>query len=60
MEPPIALTRPFKDTVCARLESDPAFKYRLLVETAKYLQENEGDTCEEILSGYLGGSAETT
>ena len=49
----MALTRAFKDTVLARVRSDPDFRDALLTEGVNALLEGDVDTGKTILRDYI-------
>lgn len=49
----MALTRDFKDTVLARINSDPEFKVALLVEGINAFLEGDIDTGKAVLLDYI-------
>src|SRR6185437_2147326 len=52
----MALTRSFKETVKARVASDPAFKEVLLAEGLNALLEGDLDTGNAVLRGYINAT----
>lgn len=52
----MALTRSFKDTVVARVASDPAFKEALLLEGVNALIDGEMATGKAILRDYINAT----
>jgi len=52
----MALTRSFKETVQARVASDPAFKQALLTEGLNALLEGDLDTGKAVLRDYINAT----
>ena len=52
----MGLTRNFKDTVCARVEADPAFREALLREGIESLLGGDVDTGKAILRDYINAT----
>lgn len=52
----MALTRSFKETVKARVVSDPAFKEALLTEGLNALLEGDLDTGKAVLRDYINAT----
>jgi DNA-binding phage protein len=52
----MALTRSFKETVMARVASDPAFKQALLTEGLNALFEGDLDTGKAVLRDYINAT----
>lgn len=52
----MALTRAFKDTVCARIERDPAFRDALLTEALKTILDGDLATGQTILRDYINAT----
>ena len=52
----MALTRAFKQTVQARVASDPAFKLALLTESLSALLEGDLDTGKAVLRDYINAT----
>lgn len=51
----MALTRDFKETVQARIATDPAYRTALLREGVECLLSGDLDTGKAILRGYISG-----
>jgi len=52
----MALTRKFRDTVKARIESEPGFGEALFAEAVNALLENDLDTGKAILRDYINAT----
>ena len=52
----MTLTRSFKETVKARVASDPAFKEALLTESLNALLEGDLDTGKAVLRDYINAT----
>lgn len=52
----MALTRRFKDTVAARIRSDPAYADALLSEGVQYLLDGDLATGKALLRDYINGT----
>jgi len=52
----MALTRSFKETVKARVASDPAFREALLTEGLTALREGDLDTGKAVLRDYINAT----
>lgn len=52
----MALTRDFKDTVCARAQSDPQFRLALIEEAVESLVRGDLDSGRSILSNYINAT----
>lgn len=52
----MALTRSFKETVRARVATDPAFKQALLTEGVSALLEGDLDTGKAVLRDYINAT----
>ena len=53
------LTRDFKETVQARVRSDPEFRRALLKESVESLLEGDVDTGKAVLRDYINGREAT-
>ena len=49
----MSLTISFKETVRARVRSDPVFRDALLIEAARALLEGDLETCRAVLRDYI-------
>ena len=52
----MALTRDFKETIQARVESDPAFREELLKEGVECLLSGDVDTGKAVLRDYINAT----
>jgi DNA-binding phage protein len=52
----MALTRNFKDTILARVQSDPEFRQALLSEGINALLEGDVDTGKAVLRDYINAT----
>ena len=52
----MALTRSFKATVCARAESDPAFRSALLQEAVQALLQGDAASGRSVLRDYINAT----
>jgi len=52
----MALTRAFKDTVRARVQSDPAFRAALLTEAINAFMQGDPDTGKAVLRDYINAT----
>jgi hypothetical protein len=52
----MALTRDFKETIQARIESDPAFREELLKEGVECLLSGDMDTGKAVLRNYINAT----
>lgn len=52
----MALTRDFKDTVKARVSSDPAFRAALLTEAVELLLSGDVETGKAVLRDYINAT----
>jgi len=50
------LTRDFKETVCARIERDPAFREALLEEGVECLLAGDVETSKSVLRDYINAT----
>ena len=52
----MALTRAFKDTVRARVQSDPAFRAALLTEAINAFMQGDPETGKAVLRDYINAT----
>lgn len=52
----MALTRGFKETILARVQSDPAFREALLTEAVNALLEGDVETGKAVLRDYINAT----